>query len=208
MDGTTNLFTRSTSRLAGERAAASISSRRGKILSILQDRGPSTMFEVANLLHVNDHQLSGRFTELARDGLIERSGQRRPKPETGCEADVWRLREHPAERDLGELLGYPPTLLIQDQPFDRQPVPAAEHLPGVAYARRAEAGGMQLVNRVDLIECPGCGRPPKRIVEPVPGGRPSVVFRCGTTGCQSTWRMMIVREPGGAEIAALVMESM
>ena len=64
-----------------------------RILEILRNRGPSTLFEVAAELNVFDHQISGRFTDLVRGGLIERTGERRPKPETGCPADIWRLTE-------------------------------------------------------------------------------------------------------------------
>ena len=66
------------------------------------------MFEIAAHYQWFDHQISGRFTELAADGLIERTGQTRVKPETQCAADVWRLKDSragSAERDLGTCRG-------------------------------------------------------------------------------------------------------
>lgn len=42
-------------------------------------------------MEVHDHQISGRITDMKRDGEIEPTGQRKRKPETGCEAEVYRL---------------------------------------------------------------------------------------------------------------------
>jgi hypothetical protein len=53
------------------------------------------LFEVAAGLGVPDHIISGRFTELSRDGLIERTGDTRRKPESGCACAVWRIRKQP-----------------------------------------------------------------------------------------------------------------
>src|SRR5947209_6629112 len=85
-----------TSRKAAEAAARASGSRRVKILNYLREQGPSTIFEVAAHLGLYDHQISGRFSELERDQLIEKSGQRRRKPETECDAEVYRLRAAPA----------------------------------------------------------------------------------------------------------------
>ena len=82
----------STSTLAGQVAAGSMPSRRERILRHLADR-PMALWEVATLMEVHDHQISGRFTDLVRDGLIERTGDRRQKPETGCWAEVYRVVE-------------------------------------------------------------------------------------------------------------------
>jgi hypothetical protein len=79
-----------TSKLARETAALHSESTRAKILRCLRIR-PSTLFEVATILHVPDHCIAGRFTELSRDLLIERTGERRIKPQTQCAADVWRI---------------------------------------------------------------------------------------------------------------------
>lgn len=84
-----------TRHAAGQKAASKSAMWRARILAWLGDRGPSTLFEVAAGYFVPDHVISGRFTDLAKDGLIERTGQTKTKPETGCPCDVWRLRTPP-----------------------------------------------------------------------------------------------------------------
>src|SRR3954470_16869403 len=86
------LFAYTTSRLAGERAALASRGRRQKILQLLEQHGPLALFELAAMMEVHDHQISGRITDLKRDGLIEPTGQRRENPETRCQAEVYRLR--------------------------------------------------------------------------------------------------------------------
>lgn len=89
-------------------------------MQILRDQGPLALFEVASILGLFDHQISGRFTELEKDGLIVKTGQRRRKPETDCDAEVWTIRELDDAsagvqvQDLGELQGYPLTLVAGD----------------------------------------------------------------------------------------------
>src|SRR5690242_7089827 len=103
----------STSRLAGQTAAGYSGTRRAQILQHLADHGPSTLFEIAAKIGCFDHQISGRFGELERDGLIAKTGQRRTKPETGCEADVWTLRQPLSAPLRPEIFGYPLTLTVQ-----------------------------------------------------------------------------------------------
>lgn len=86
---------KSTSRLAGEVAAVTSRGRKARILQLLQEHGPLALFELAAMMEVHDHQISGRITELLRDGLIEPTGQRRTKPETGCQAETYRPRPKP-----------------------------------------------------------------------------------------------------------------
>lgn len=82
-----------TSALAGQQAALKSGAWRERILKRLRETGGSTLFEVARHYGVPDHTISGRFTELFEDGLIERTGERRVKPASGCQCDVWRVRE-------------------------------------------------------------------------------------------------------------------
>lgn len=84
-------FLNSTSRLAGEKAALRSNSRKARILQLLQERGPMTLFELASALEVHPHQISGRITELKFDLKIEETGERRKNPETGCAAEVYKL---------------------------------------------------------------------------------------------------------------------
>lgn len=83
---------RTSSQLAGEQAARGEGRMRQRILDRLRE-SPATLFEVAAHMNVPDHVISGRFTELARDLKIERTGERKSKPESGCACDIWRLSE-------------------------------------------------------------------------------------------------------------------
>jgi hypothetical protein len=92
----------STSIEAGRAAARTAGKRHLQILAILKERGGGCIFEVAAALSqasgltpqdppltVHDHQISGRFGELAAQGLIARTGIRRTKPATGCHAEEY-----------------------------------------------------------------------------------------------------------------------
>jgi len=188
--------------MAGAHAAPRVGAWRERILRRLAAQ-PSTLFEVATHYGVPDHTISGRFTELARDLYIERTGERRPKPESACLADVWRVRGaagRPA--DLAEMMGYPLTFLIDGEPYDRQELLPNEGYPGIPYARRADTGGLRVLVRVAMIECEGCGRPLKLVID---NGRKK--FRCGTPGCDRTFEMLVIQEPGQPQIPALVMRT-
>ncbi len=80
----------STSDQAGRVAARHAHERYHQILDALRSR-PQTLFELASTLHCAPHQISGRLTELTRDGHIEPTGERRRNPATGCTAQVHRL---------------------------------------------------------------------------------------------------------------------
>lgn len=90
---TPSYYANSTSWLAGEIAAAHAKERYRQIIDHLATHGPSTLFEVAAAIEVGQNQISGRFTELKFEGLIEETGQRRKNPTTGATANVYRLRE-------------------------------------------------------------------------------------------------------------------
>jgi predicted transcriptional regulator len=83
-----NLFP-STSQLAHRVAARFRKTRYLQILSLLETR-PRCIFEAAHALDVLDHKISGRFGEMVKELLIERSGQRRPTP-SGSPANEYRL---------------------------------------------------------------------------------------------------------------------
>lgn len=85
------LFGESTRHQARVAAARGAANRYRQILAIL-DRGPACIFEVAACLGCFDHQISGRFGELEREGLIEKTGNRKVKPDTGCQAEAYRRR--------------------------------------------------------------------------------------------------------------------
>jgi hypothetical protein len=196
----------STSRLAGEAAALASGSRRAQILDLLEERALA-IFEIAALIGVFDHQISGRFSALEADGYIRKTGERRRKPDTDCEAEVYELVRDRAAAAIDALAaaGYPPTLVIDGEPYDRQQLLKREGYPGIPYARRADAGGVRLVVRVVMIECEGCGRPLKLVM--ADDGK-TKLFRCGTTSCNRTWHGATPREPGGNPLLALVMKTM
>lgn len=187
----------STSTIAGLQAAAKSGSWRAKILARL-DQVPSALFEVAAHFEVPDHVISGRFTELARDGYIERTGERRNKPVSECPAEVWRVRRSEGKPpELADVLGYPPTLMIEGEPYDRQELLPSESYPGIPYSRRADTGGLRLVVRLALVECPECGKP---LFFQEKGK-----FWCGK--CGQTWHARNVTEPGRDPVLAIVLKT-
>ncbi len=205
----------STSRLAGETAAKLVGSRQSRIMQLLHDRGGMTIFEVAGTLRVFDHQISGRFSELERRGKIRKSGQRRRKPDTTCECEVYVLCEDASDKAAtpprGDLLGYPDTVVVPGEgPFDRDEPLGAIDAAGVPYVRRGP--GLRETWRFAFMECEGCGRPVREYFENAGGSiengvsvpRKRRVFRCGTEGCKVRWQALIVSEPGKAPLLALV----
>lgn len=193
----------STSQLAGQQAALKSGQWRQRILECL-DVQASTLFEVAAHFGVPDHTISGRFSELAADGYIEHAGERRNKPETNCACEVWRRRRATGiEPHLVDQLGYPLSLRIDDDIYDRQELLPSEGFPGFPYSRRADTGGARLLVRVEIIECPGCGKPLYYIEE---NGRKK--FRCGNVArCGITWVCRMVSESGKGPMLAMVMET-
>lgn len=183
-------------------AAPHFASRRGRILQLLQERGPSTLFEIAAAMSLHDHQISGRFTELLADGLITRTGQRRPKPDTGCDADVYALADRQPPIDLGDALHHPTSLKIGDEGiFDRLPWTGHEATGGIPYARAGTAAGHglpRIIYRVVLIECDHCGHPLRLKQE----GK-AKTYACPR--CGRSYKLMLVAEPGKSEMLALVL---
>jgi hypothetical protein len=205
MDANRSTLFDSTSKLAGEVAARASSSRRQAIIAIIQRHGPLAIFEIARLLGCHDHQISGRFGEMERDGLLIKTGERRIKPNTKCDAEVYGLPDPkptaPHQPDAAELLGYPNSLKIGDEGiFVRSPILGDNDLPGIPYSLHSSAAGLRSTWRVELIECPGCGRHIKMITK----GE----YRCGTPGCNRTWFPMLVSESGKTPVLALVMRFM
>jgi hypothetical protein len=195
----------STSTLAGRQAALNSGPMRARILNRLR-ASPAALWEVARDLEVPDHIISGRFSELARDGFIQRTDRRIIKPESGCLADVWRIAmdENGAGKiNLADRMNYPLVLSIEAELWDRQELLPAEAYPGIPYARRADRGGVRLNYRIDIIECQGCGKPLKLVMD----GQQKT-FRCGTPDCNRTWHCVIIAEPAKPPMLALVMKTM
>lgn len=198
-----------TSKLAGAVHAEYRGKRREQILALLAVE-PLTLWEAARKLGVFDHQISGVFTALHADGFIVGSGDRRNKPETGCAADVWRLASAAAaiaagdeaatsSADLLSSLGYPLTLVIDGDLYDRQELLPQEGYPGVPYARRTDKGGLRLNVRVELIPCPHCGRPLRQV------DAAAKRYGCGRSECYA-FSPKHVQEPGRAPMLAMIKE--
>jgi hypothetical protein len=83
------LFARS-SLEAGHVASRFAGIRYRQILAALNLRA-ACIFEIAQAISVQDHQISGRFGELVKAGLIDRTGIRRPKPGGRILCDEYRL---------------------------------------------------------------------------------------------------------------------
>lgn len=79
-----------TSRAAHARVRWRLRERHVAVLRLLRDRDLA-VFQVAEALASFDHVISPRYTELARLGLIERTGRRTTKPATGCACDVFQI---------------------------------------------------------------------------------------------------------------------
>lgn len=187
---------RSTSTIAGEQAAGKVGGWRLRILARLRE-SPSALWELGEHFGVPDHVISGRLTELARDLWIERTGDRRLKPASRCPADVWRVTDAAAAKPADAVvaaLGYPETLVIDNELYDRQPL-ADPGYAAVPYARRTDQGGLRLTVQVALVECPSCGKPLKL----VSGGS----YHCGSPDC-FRWNGAKTNEPGKAALIALV----
>jgi hypothetical protein len=123
----------STRELAGAVAAANAGNRRAQILHLLGSRGPMALFEVAAALGCFDHQISGRFTDLA--GRPDRAtGERKKSPRPAASATSGgSASSSPPD--------HPPELRLRaDAPGRRAPTPTAAsridpHVPGIPYAR-------------------------------------------------------------------------
>ncbi len=191
----------STSAIAGAHAALRVGSWRAKILERLAER-PSALFELAEHFNTRENRISGRLTELAADGLIERTGDRVNNPATSCPADSWRVRRAiESAVVIPRLVDAPASLNIDGDLYDLQPLPANDTYPGLPYARRANAGGVRLEVRVALVECEQCGRPLHfRQAGDVK------LFECGNPRCGRVYKCRMVTVPGKAPILALVMD--
>lgn len=191
----------STSRLAGETAAMASSSRRAAILLTIRTNGPLAIFEIAERMHCHDHQISGRFGEMERGGLLTKTGERRTKPGTQCQAEVYAIAAaqvppSPSESDrLIEQLGYPDRIKIGDEGIYQRCNMHADAPPGVPYHA---TNGLHQIFRIEILECPGCGRSLKFVEK----GK----YTCSTPGCNRTWYPMLVNESGKCHILALVMK--
>ncbi len=198
----------STSRGAGAVAARRVGSRRRRILSLIRERGSITIFEVAEALSLGDNQISGRFSELERDGLIRKSGVRRLKPGTECRAEVYVLADptepHELDKQL-DRLGYPSAISIGGDLFDRGIVPDGETLPGIPYSRRADSGGARLHWRIEFVESPCCGRPmifcPERVA-----GQTVKRFTCTGANCRRVYELATGAEPGHGPFLVMVLK--
>jgi len=75
--------------------AKSIAKRRGEVLRIIKEAGEkgATVHEAAHLMDTHPNNISGRFTELKRDNIIEQKGKR-PTP-SGSNAGVYVIKTTP-----------------------------------------------------------------------------------------------------------------
>ena len=194
---------RDTRAAAGAAAARSMGKRHAQILDLLHRHGPLAIFECAAYLGLFDHQISGRFSQLEAERRIVRTGTRKVKPDTGCEAELYAVAPELPPLDLGASLGYPDTIRISGDEgglFERQPTPAEEKWPGIAYRLK----GSGLVYRVHLIPCPGCGAPLKQVMEGT-----KKTYSCGTEECKARrLEGAIITEPGRPLLLALVMRTL
>jgi hypothetical protein len=81
-----------TSVAAHKRIRGGLSARCEAVYSMIKECHVTglTCDSLADFWNVNPNSISGRFSELARDGRIERKGRR--KTRSGCYASVWRIK--------------------------------------------------------------------------------------------------------------------
>lgn len=69
-----------------------LSEKRAKVYGIILER-PSTLFELCDSLNWPVNRVSGRVTELSKNGLIVDSGSRRINPNSGKSGIVWETKK-------------------------------------------------------------------------------------------------------------------
>lgn len=83
-----------TQRAAWDRVKPDLGGRHDQLLGLLrQSKNGVTLFEACAFFGVPPNQLSGRFTELAEQGRVVDSGNRRMNPSTGINGVVWKLNK-------------------------------------------------------------------------------------------------------------------
>lgn len=74
------------------RVKEDLGGRHDQLLGLLrQSKSGLTLFEACAFFDLPPNQLSGRFTELAEQGRVVDSGDRRVNPRTGVSGVVWKL---------------------------------------------------------------------------------------------------------------------
>jgi hypothetical protein len=82
----------STSREAAALIDRQLNSRQREVIAILFQHGPLTGEQVASFLRRPTYTVLPRLTELAKQGVAERTGERRKNFVGGGDGHVWRLR--------------------------------------------------------------------------------------------------------------------
>lgn len=79
-----------TSHIAAANASGFAATHRAMILTVLEEYGPMTSYEIAaNIPGLVAHQILKRLPELQRQGLIATTGETRPTGRTFSR--VWRI---------------------------------------------------------------------------------------------------------------------
>ena len=81
-----------TSYAAALVAAQSSPRHRARILQLLALHGELALPDLCKMMRVTPNQISGRLSDLCRDGEIEPTGKVRDNPATHCPCSIYRLR--------------------------------------------------------------------------------------------------------------------
>lgn len=83
-----------TQRDSWESLQDTVEGKRRRVLDVISNssRG-ATLFEICKVLGWPVNRISGRVTELRKNGRIVDSGYRRENPESGKSGIVWRLAD-------------------------------------------------------------------------------------------------------------------
>jgi len=85
-----------TSQASAAAAETIATAHKSKIYAVLKSIGPLTGHQIAPHAGIDAHRVMKRTADLAREGVIEDSGERRPTP-SGRYAIVWRISKRGRE---------------------------------------------------------------------------------------------------------------
>jgi hypothetical protein len=81
-----------TSQAAAASVQPSLGARQAAVLRVIRDGRGATCAEIGLVLNLPPNSISGRITELRKQGRVFDSGRTRPSPVSGKAGTVWQAR--------------------------------------------------------------------------------------------------------------------
>lgn len=91
---------RDTQQQAWDSIQGKLGAHQRAVLAMIRERRQITMQGLSDALHWTINCVSGRVTELAKEGLIRDSGVRTINPATGRRCTVWEIAAAPEQLHL------------------------------------------------------------------------------------------------------------